>query len=108
MTPEQMQQKIEDLEFKINMLIKPDVYLFQRDIEFLGTHIGKSATKSKIGFFGVTPVVQPLSTGEINGMTAPGGTNATNQSTFTGNYGSTAWTMSDIVKALKQLGLILK
>jgi hypothetical protein len=60
----------------------------------------------QLGFFGQTPVAQPSTTGETVGFTAGGGTTATDASTFTGNLGTKAYRVSDIVKALKQLGLI--
>ena len=70
-----------------------------------GTKIG-TATSQKIGFFNATPVVQQSGTGETTGFTGGGGTTARDDSTFTGNVGSTAYTISDIVKALKNLGLL--
>lgn len=70
-----------------------------------GVQVGQSAT-DKVGFFGETPVVQPSSTGETTGFTAGSGTAANDDSTFTGDVGSTAYTIGDIVKHLKTLGLI--
>jgi hypothetical protein len=70
-----------------------------------GTKIG-TATSQKIGFFNATPVVQQSGTGETTGFTGGSGTTARDDSTFTGNVGSTAYTISDIVKALKNLGLL--
>ena len=70
-----------------------------------GTKFGTGTTQ-KIGFFNKAPVIQPSSTGETVGFTAGGGTTATDASTFTGNVGSTAYRVSDIVKHLKNLGLI--
>lgn len=60
----------------------------------------------KLGLFGATPVVQPSGTGETTGFTAGAGTGVNDDSTFTGNVGSTAYRISDIVKALKNLGLL--
>ena len=70
-----------------------------------GTKIG-TATGQKIGFYNATPVIQQAGTGETVGFTAGGGTTVTDASTFTGNVGSTAYRISDIVKALKNLGLL--
>jgi hypothetical protein len=70
-----------------------------------GTKIG-TATSQKIGFFNATPVVQQSGTDETTGFTGGSGTTARDDSTFTGNVGSTAYTISDIVKALKNLGLL--
>ena len=60
----------------------------------------------EIGFFNTTPIGQPSSTGETVGFTAGAGTGVNDDSTFTGNVGATAYRISDIVKHLKNLGLI--
>jgi len=70
-----------------------------------GTKIGTAATQ-KIGFFNATPVVQQSGTGEGTGFTAGSGTTTRDDSTFTGNVGSTAYRINDIVKALKNLGIL--
>ena len=70
-----------------------------------GTKIG-TATSQKLGFFNATPVIQQAGTGETVGFTAGGGTTVTDASTFTGNVGATAYRLSDVVKALKNLGIL--
>lgn len=70
-----------------------------------GTKIGTGTTQ-KLGFWNATPIVQPSSTGETTGFTAGSGTGVNDDSTFTGNVGSTAYRLSDIVKHLKNAGLI--
>jgi len=70
-----------------------------------GTKIG-TATGQKIGFYNATPVVQQNTTGTAAGFTAGAGTAVNDQSTFTGNLGATAYRISDIVRALKTLGLM--
>lgn len=67
--------------------------------------IGNAATDT-VGFYGVTEVVQPATTGTTTGFTAGSGTAARADSTFTGNTGTAAYTVGDIVKALKDLGLL--
>ena len=90
--------------------------VFGKDLDISGDHdliIGTStgtkigtATSQKIGFFNATPVAQQSGTGETTGFTAGGGTAVNDQSTFTGNVGSTAYRINDIVKALKNLGIL--
>ena len=70
-----------------------------------GTKFG-TATSQKLAFYNSTPIVQPSTTGETVGFTAGAGTAVTDQSTFTGNVGATAYRISDIVKHLKNLGLV--
>lgn len=65
-----------------------------------------SGTAPMLGFYGTAPIARPSSTGETVGFTAGAGTTVTDASTFTGNVGATAYRISDIVKHLKNLGLI--
>lgn len=71
-----------------------------------GTALGQS-TSDKIGFYGVTPVVQPASpSGNTHTPTAGSTTAVYVNTTFDGGTGSTAYTVGDIVLALKNLGLL--
>jgi len=70
-----------------------------------GSKIGFAANE-KWAFHGATPVVQHSTTGETVGFTAGGGTTVTDASTFTGNVGATAYRLSDVVKALKNKGIL--
>lgn len=70
-----------------------------------GLTIG-TATTQKLGFYNATPVVQQATTGTTTGFTAGSGTTARDDSTFTGNSGTKAYTIGDIVRALKNLGLL--
>ena len=70
-----------------------------------GITLGTSGT-STIGFFGAIAVQQHAT----NGNVAPGlsGDAVTRGSTFTGGSGSEAYTIGDIVLALKNIGLLAK
>jgi len=73
-----------------------------------GTKIGTAVTQ-KIGFFNATPAVQQSTVNTTTGFTeGSGGTAAKSVSTFTGDFGNRAYTIGDIVKALKTLGLLQK
>jgi hypothetical protein len=70
-----------------------------------GTKIG-TATNQRLAFYNSTPAVQPSTTGTTTGFTAGAGSAVDSAATFTGNMGSAAYTIGDIVKALKTLGLL--
>ena len=70
-----------------------------------GTKIGLS-TSQKIGFWNVTPVIQPATTGTTTGFTANAGTAMNSASTSTGGTGTKAYTFGDVVLALKQSGIM--
>lgn len=68
--------------------------------------INIGASTSTIGHFGATAVGQQSTTGTSTGFTAGGGTTATSTSTYTGGTGASAYTVGDIVLALKHYGLL--
>lgn len=70
-----------------------------------GVKIG-TATNQKLGFYNKAPVAQQATTGTTTGFTAGAGTAVLSDSTFTGNSGTKAYTVGDIVLALKNLGLL--
>lgn len=72
----------------------------------LGQGTTPTGTADKIAFFNATPIVQPATTGTTTGFTTGTGTAVQSGSTFTGNTGTTAYTIGDIVLALKTLGLM--
>ena len=119
MTQEKKEIIKEIIREELAQLIRSDRYTFHKLIQILdgrniqlgkttGTKFGTEggSTGQKIGFFSATPVVEPSSTGETTGFTAGAGTAVNDASTFTGNVGSTAYRISDVVKHLKNLGLI--
>jgi len=60
-----------------------------------------------IAAWGATlPSAQPSTTGTVSGFTAGSSTATKVDSTYTGNSGSTAYTVGDIVLALKQQGFL--
>lgn len=59
-----------------------------------------------VGLYGTTPTTQYSTTGTVTGHSVTTGTTVTATDVFTGNTGSTAYTISDVVRALKIIGAI--
>jgi len=73
-----------------------------------GITIGDNGAATRMAFFGATPVVQPYhNTVTDTGFTAGSGTAVLVDSTFTGGVGTRAYHISDLVAALKNVGLLL-
>lgn len=70
-----------------------------------GVRIGQ-ASNQLLSFWGATPVVQRSATGTATGFTAGTGSAVLSLSTFTGGSGATAYNISDVVLALKQIGVL--
>lgn len=71
-----------------------------------GTQLGQS-TSDLVGFWGATPIAQPGSpSGNTHTPTAGSTTAVFVNTTFDGSTGSTAYTIGDIVKALKVIGVL--
>jgi hypothetical protein len=64
------------------------------------------STTGNVGFYGTTPIAKQTATGQTAGYVTGVGTAVLADGTFTGGVGATAYTLGDIVKALKNLGLI--
>lgn len=69
-----------------------------------GTAIGING--GPVGFFGVTPAVQQTASASVTTVTAGSTTAVYVNTSFDGGIGTTAYTVGDVVKALKNLGLI--
>lgn len=94
---------------------KSDRFTFQKTLQIsggrnieldavTGTKFGTAVTQL-LAFFGRTPMVQPTATGSTT-FTAGGGSAVKNDSTFVGGVGSTAYTIGDIIRNLKDVGLL--
>lgn len=71
-----------------------------------GTQLGQS-TSDLVGFWGANPVAQPASpSGNTHTVAAGSVTSVFVNTTFDGSTGSTAYTIGDIVKALKSIGIL--
>ena len=72
----------------------------------LGLVTNAAGLPDKVGLYGATPVIQPVATGTAGGFTANAGTAANSLSTWTGATGVSAYSIGDIVTALKALGAL--
>ena len=71
-----------------------------------GTPVITVTQDNKLGFYNATAIAKPSSVGDTT-LTAAGSGNALkDDSTTTGGTGSTAYTLADVVKHLKALGLL--
>lgn len=65
-----------------------------------------TAAADLVGFYDVTGVAQYATEGTVTGFTAGTGTAVNDDSTFTGNTGTKAYTVGDVVRCLKLVGLM--
>ncbi len=72
-----------------------------------GHQLGQSASEL-IGFWGATPIVQPVPAANVHTVAAGSVTSVFVNTTFDGSNGSSAYTVGDIVAALKAAGLLAK
>ena len=61
---------------------------------------------SLVGAYGATPIPQPASTGNVHTVAAGATTGVFTNTTFDGSLGMTAYTVGDLVAALKTLGFL--
>lgn len=101
MSPEiqKLEQRITELENRLNKFVYIDRFQFEKDI----AHKGK-----KLGFFSAAPVAQLTTNGVNANHWAVGGTNVQTFDQFDGTYGITRYTINDIVRYLKTIGLLSK
>jgi hypothetical protein len=65
-----------------------------------------SGASYKLSAYGAAPVTQPTAAANVHTVAAGATTSVFVNTTFDGSIGSTAYTIGDIVAALKSLGLI--
>lgn len=70
-----------------------------------GIQVGNSAT-DLVGMYGATPAAQPGASGNTHTVAAGSTTSVFTNTTFDGSTGSTAYTVGDLVAALKKVGII--
>ncbi len=70
-----------------------------------GTKIGTAASQL-LALWGATPVAQPATTGTTGGHTIVGGNGVSEADTFDGALGGAAYTVGDVVLALKRAGIL--
>lgn len=68
--------------------------------------IAISKSGGTVGFYGATPVAKHSTTGNVTGFSAGVGTASKSDSVWAGSTGSTAYTVGDLVTALKKLGIL--
>ena len=61
-----------------------------------------------LSLFGVDPVDQQTTASTTTGFTAGSGTTVVSGSTFTGDFGTAAYTIGSVVRALKKIGVLAK
>lgn len=72
----------------------------------VGIDVEEVGGAMRLGFYAGTAVIQPTAAGITAGFTQNVGTEVRDDSTFTGNTGASAYTIADVVRALKDLNLI--
>lgn len=105
---EQLKQRITELENQVHQLISVDRYRLMKDVELSaahGTRIGTSASQ-KLAFFGADPVTRPTDGAGRSDITLDAGGTAHVGTTYTGNTGTTDYSVGDIVYVLKAYGLL--
>lgn len=93
---EQLKQRIADLEYKLNLFVKQDSYVFERKVNLKA---------NKIGFFTTEPITKIGSPTGRQDTSGSSGVTMTTGHRFNGNSGSTYYSVGDIVDGLKRLGL---
>ena len=79
--------------------------IIQESVPSDGHQFGSAATQA-LGFWGAAPVVQQGAAGNVHTVAAGSVTSAFVNTTFDGSVGSTAYTIGDIVLALKTIGIL--
>lgn len=105
--PQQLLNRIQQLEAVINMIVRADRFVFRRPIkgDTNGLQILSNA-KEKLGFYGAAPLARPTNGIGRSDVGVDAGGTAHVGTTYTGNTGSSAYSVGDLVNALKTYGLL--
>lgn len=100
-------ERVTNLEAQLGQIIRPSLFRFVKPIVggTDGMRIGTAAT-DKLGFYGVTPIVQPTSDGELTGWVSIAGSTVKSGDQFSGNVAGGTYSINGIVKILKAFGLL--
>ena len=79
--------------------------LIQSEVSVDGRMIGASPS-ALIGFYGAGPVIQQGAVANVHTVAAGSVTSVFVNTSFDGSIGSTAYTIGDIVLALKNMGIL--
>ena len=94
-----------DVRGQITLGTDPTIGFFRAGYGTVGT-LRHLLVRGNIGFYNTPPVPQPSASGLTSGYRPGTGQAVTVDETFTGGTGTTAYTIGDIVAALKTLGLV--
>ncbi len=102
-----LEQRVQLLEDLLNKMLLSDKFLFQKPLIGgpNGLRLG-SKTLDKIGFYASAPIVQWSSGTGRQSINDNSGAAAQIGTRYTGNVGSTFYSVGDVIAALKTYGLL--
>jgi hypothetical protein len=105
-TIQKLEERIAHLEQIVNIVFRPDFYIFERPIQGGTKGLKLGRTKDKIAFLGSTPIVQWTSGIGRQDIFDGGGGASKVGTQWDGNTGTTYYSVGDVVAALKTYGLL--